>query len=535
MSFQTLSSKTIQNGDGSNKNFDFSFRIPSVDSLSLTKRNSDGSETAIDSNFSVSGYGSYSGGTVIYPSSGEALAPGEQITIKRVNPLTQNKDFKNQGEYSLEDIEDGLDYIVEITQQLEEQLSRCLKIDITSSSSNLSISDFVANKILYVSSDGSNISMSNSDIGNIEQYLSSIQSISSEIATVSNIEADIVTVSALSSSVLNVENIASEITTLSNLDSEIASLGLLGSEISSLAGILSEISSVSANLTDIQNAASFNFPTLVAADSGKSLKVNSSGNGYELAELAGNLPFKPIHVSISGGDSNNDIVTSPGNFNFDDYSGSAEISTELIKKTDELWSAGTNAGSLDTGVSEDDEWYHVYAINNPTTGLSDILTSKTYYPRGVSNPNAPSGFTKKKYRFSFRTDGDGDIIKFKQDGRKVSIEVETEISFLVSNSVPTAFTVVNLEGSPDGIECEVQIRGTLNSSSDTRISLLPGNNAQSEFERTLVMVEGGGQSYGVENIYTDTSARILYKSSDSNVLFLFLTSEAWYIPEELYF
>ena len=73
MTIETTVNKTIQSGNGSNKDFDFAFEIPDEDSLSLTKRGSDGTETAITTNFTVTGIGDEAGGTVNYPTSGSAL------------------------------------------------------------------------------------------------------------------------------------------------------------------------------------------------------------------------------------------------------------------------------------------------------------------------------------------------------------------------------------------------------------------------------------------------------------------------------
>lgn len=244
MALEITINKTIQTGDGSNKDFDFAFEIPDEDSLSLTKRNSDGSETTISSNYTVTGIGNSAGGSVNYPTTGSALTSSEKIIIKRVVSLTQRLDLRNQGDYSLEDIEDALDRDAMICQQLQEQIDRCLKLNLTSSSTYNLVDDFVANRLLVVAADGQSIEMSSAEYGSIDAYLSTLTAIADDISAVATIADDVTTVADISS------------------------------EITTIAEILPD------NLEDIQNAASFGFPTLIAGDANKFLRVNSEESGY---------------------------------------------------------------------------------------------------------------------------------------------------------------------------------------------------------------------------------------------------------------
>lgn len=68
----------------------------------------------------------------IYPVQGEAIANDESLTIYRKIPLTQIVDLENAGAFHPEVLEyDGFDRIVMQIQQLDEEISRALKIDIT--------------------------------------------------------------------------------------------------------------------------------------------------------------------------------------------------------------------------------------------------------------------------------------------------------------------------------------------------------------------------------------------------------------------
>lgn len=67
-----------------------------------------------------------------YPLTGEALPKGTKLTVYRKVPLTQIVDLENAGAFHPEVLEnDGFDRIVMQIQQLDEEISRALKLDIT--------------------------------------------------------------------------------------------------------------------------------------------------------------------------------------------------------------------------------------------------------------------------------------------------------------------------------------------------------------------------------------------------------------------
>lgn len=70
--------------------------------------------------------------TVTYPQSGTPLADGKRLVIMRELPLQQQLDLINQGDYFAEDIEQAFDDLTMITQQLNDESSRSIKISIGS-------------------------------------------------------------------------------------------------------------------------------------------------------------------------------------------------------------------------------------------------------------------------------------------------------------------------------------------------------------------------------------------------------------------
>lgn len=245
MTIETTVNKTIQSGNGSNKDFDFAFEIPDEDSLSLTKRGSDGTETAITTNFTVTGIGDEAGGTVNYPTSGSALGVSEKIIIKRVVALKQPENLRNQGDYSLEDIEDALDRAAMLCQQLQEQIDRSLKLPLTSSSTYVTVDDFVANKLLYVSSDGTKVKMSDADFGSIQTYLTALAAIAADISAVAAIDTEVTTVAGIDTEVTTVAGIDAEIIIVAGIAADVAAVAAIDSDVTQVSSIHAAVSTVS--------------------------------------------------------------------------------------------------------------------------------------------------------------------------------------------------------------------------------------------------------------------------------------------------
>ena len=117
-------------GNGSTTVFSFSFRIFAATDLVVTEADADGVETVLELNtdYTVTGVGSYSGGSITM-----ATAPtsGYALNIRRVLPLTQDTDLRNQGQFFAETHEDVFDRLAMVNQQLQEQIDRSAKLPVT--------------------------------------------------------------------------------------------------------------------------------------------------------------------------------------------------------------------------------------------------------------------------------------------------------------------------------------------------------------------------------------------------------------------
>lgn len=127
----TITSSVDRNdyiGNGATAIYPYGFKIFAETDLLVTKRDTANAETtlAINTDYTVSGVGVKSGGNVTLTAG--SLPASYSLTIRRVRPLTQETDIRNQGDFYPEIHEDVFDGLVMIDQQQQEEIDRSLKI-----------------------------------------------------------------------------------------------------------------------------------------------------------------------------------------------------------------------------------------------------------------------------------------------------------------------------------------------------------------------------------------------------------------------
>lgn len=138
MSISSTTNRVDYIGNGATSVYAYTYRVFDEDDLLVTVQLiADGTETTLTktTDYTVSGVGEGTGGNITLVSSGQAWLDGDgdllatyQITIRRVLPLTQNTDIRNQGSYFPEAIEDEFDRSRMIDLQQQDELDRSLKL-----------------------------------------------------------------------------------------------------------------------------------------------------------------------------------------------------------------------------------------------------------------------------------------------------------------------------------------------------------------------------------------------------------------------
>ena len=140
MSIASTTNRNSYTGNGAVDTYGYTFRIFDQDDLLVTVRDLDDVETTlvISTDYTVTGVGTLSGGNVALVNSAQDwldgdgdLKTGYVISIRRVIPILQETDIRNQGEFFPEIHEDQFDKGIMISQQQQDELDRSMKLSET--------------------------------------------------------------------------------------------------------------------------------------------------------------------------------------------------------------------------------------------------------------------------------------------------------------------------------------------------------------------------------------------------------------------
>lgn len=129
----TVSSSTARSGpyagNGATTEFAYAFKVLEAAHLAVFKTSTAGVEElqVLNTHYTVAGVGDDSGSVVMLT----PPAAGEKITIVRDVPLDQETDYRNQGAYYPETVEDALDKLTMAVQQLNEAIARTVKVSVS--------------------------------------------------------------------------------------------------------------------------------------------------------------------------------------------------------------------------------------------------------------------------------------------------------------------------------------------------------------------------------------------------------------------
>jgi len=233
-------------------------------------------------------------------------------------------------------------------------------------------------------------------------------------------------------------------------------------------------------------------------------------------------------VSNDATNPNTTLNISTGNCRDSTNSRNIPRSAGLIKNLFAVWAAGTNQGGRDvaTAPAANQTW-HVHAILNGTSGVTDVLLSQS-----ATAPTLPAGYTHFRRILSVVLDASANIKGFVQSGSYVQLKVRNAEFSATSNGI-AAGTLRSMQ-VPLGLKLRLDVyyQSTTSGGSttdpafsgcyDPDVGVPNGTLATNNSARwAQVRIQWGGSNLDLRytttmlQVYTNTNAQIYTASNDT--------------------
>ena len=147
MTVSTIIVKNSYNGDSTTATFNFTFKVLANTELKVIIRSANATETikTLNTHYSITGIGNANGGSITF-TAGNIPSSTEQVVLIRETTQTQNIDYLSNDPFPAETHEEGLDKSIIITQELQEQINRSIKLSRTNTINSTEFSIGAANR-----------------------------------------------------------------------------------------------------------------------------------------------------------------------------------------------------------------------------------------------------------------------------------------------------------------------------------------------------------------------------------------------------
>jgi len=255
-------------GAGTVGPFTVGFRFLENSHLQVILTSSTGVDTtlALTTDYTASGAGGVSGSVTLVT----ALAVGQQLTVIRNVPFTQDADYVQNDAFPAESHERSLDKLTMQTQQLLEAVDRAAKLPVTSlADSEELVADItlLADNIVGLTAVYTAIPAITTVANDLNEPVSEINTVATSIANVDAVGTNITnvnTVAGISANVTSVAGNATNINAVAGNASNITAVAGNATNINSVVGNATNINTVATNIASVNSAAT-NMAAIIAA------------------------------------------------------------------------------------------------------------------------------------------------------------------------------------------------------------------------------------------------------------------------------
>jgi len=333
------------------------------------------------SDYSVTDVGEAAGGNVVF---GVAPAVGATVLlVKDGVQFTQDTDYVENDSFPAESHEDALDKLTNLAQKIWDYTRRSVKLPVTSSLTDLSVPDGVANAV--IGWDAAGTALENKVLTGYglisDSTYSSAWNGQATVAPSQNAAYDIIA--------------ATLVTVANNTASCVTNAANIANNTASVAGLVSN------------DAYGVGWSGVTAVAPSKDAvydKIQTLSSSYPRGHIDG---FRLVNNAI---DPTNDIDLNAGQCRDSVNSVNIDLTAAMTKQADASWAAGTGAGGLFSGDLSANTWKHVFII------VKDDGTTDAGFSASVTAADRPSGYSAYRRVGSIRIDGDPKIQLFVQKG-----------------------------------------------------------------------------------------------------------------------
>lgn len=368
------------------------------------------------------------GGTVTVT---DAKDSSWQIIVYREYGLTQGSEYQDYNAFPAKTLEGNMDKSVMLAQQLQEQVDRCVKMQITSDIDP----DVVVAQVERVYSSIDNVDTVADDIANVnivagdKANVDVVAGIASDVTTVSGISSDVTTVSGNNA---NVTTVATNISDVNTVAGDIAKVTAVADDLTSIDAVnanktnidavaadLTNIDAVAADLTNIDAVADDltnidavkNNATNINAVAGNATNINTvAGIANDVNTVAGiasdvtAVKNNATNINAVSADLTNVNAVAADLANIDAASGYAAEAkqwaigdpTEPAEGSAKYWAGQASAGQLQADWNQADNTQKDFIKNKPTK-LSDFTDSSATTPIARATADADGNTITSTY------------------------------------------------------------------------------------------------------------------------------------------
>lgn len=289
----------------------------------------------VESGYTVTGKGQTDGGNVTFST---APADGVKITLLRNVPIERVTDFQEGGTFRPKNINDELDRQTAFAQQIQEAISRCVKVPVTRNISPEQI--LLEVERIYYSID--NVDAVADDLTNINAIandLTNLDAIATDLSNLDSIVPYLANIRACATDISNINSVSAKLTEINGVYDDLTQIEGVYGKLTQIEGVYNDLTNVDAVASDLANI------DYLANNSQIILVNNATGNNGLSIKGAATTSNNSVSIGLNADASGNGSIAIGGGSDTNKYARATGEHSIAIGNA-----VGNNKGPLASGT-----------------------------------------------------------------------------------------------------------------------------------------------------------------------------------------